>query len=257
VQIQVGQLDGKIALVTGAGRGIGRSIALLFAREGAKVGVVSRTKATVDSVIREIRAAGGEAVGIECNVSERDQVLLAAKSVIDTFGAVDVLVNNAHDLKFQQCAFEKTTQEQFIYQLSCGLFATVHFMQACLPSLKERKGKVINFGSGAGVIGAIKFTPYAASKEAIRAVSRVAAKEWGPYGINVNVICPTSMTDALSKSIEDPQILAAISNAPLGIPGSPDDQVAPVALFLATSASTYITGHTFMVDGGNLIDAGR
>jgi NAD(P)-dependent dehydrogenase (short-subunit alcohol dehydrogenase family) len=255
--MRVGQLDGKIALVTGAGRGIGRSIALLFAREGAKVAVVSRTQATVDSVVQEIRAAGGDAVGVECNVSEREQVLSATDTVINAFGTVDILVNNAHDLKFQQCAFEKTTQEQFLYQLSCGLFATVHFMQACFPHLKQRKGKVINFGSGAGIIGAIKFTPYAASKEAIRAVSRVAAKEWGPMGINVNVICPTSMTDALSKSIEDPQILAAISNAPLGIPGSPDDQVAPVALFLATDSSKYITGHTFMVDGGNLIDAGR
>lgn len=253
----MGQLDGKVALVTGAGRGIGRSIALLFAREGARVAAVSRTCATLDAVVDQIRAEGGTAVGIQCDVSIKEQVDAAVKATIDAFGTVDILVNNAHDLNGQQSAFIDTTEAKFLQQMSSGLFSTVHFMQACFPYLKQRRGKVINFGSGAGVIGAQKFTPYAAAKEAIRAVSRVSAREWGQYKININVICPTSMTDALAESIKDPQILDAISHNPLGIPGDPLDEVAPVALFLATDASKFITGHTFMVDGGNLLDAGR
>lgn len=253
----MGQLDGKVAIVTGAGRGIGRAIALLFAQEGAKVAAVSRTQETLDSIVSEITAAGGTAVGVRADVSRKAEVDAAVEATISAFGTVHVLVNNAHDRNGQQSPFLETTDEQFQQQLATGFFSTVHFMQACYPYLKANKGKVVNFGSGAGVLGAFSFTPYAAAKEAVRAVSRVAAREWGPDGISVNIICPTSMTDALEQSITDPAILEMVSRAPLGIPGSPYRQVAPVALFLATDACDYITGHSIHVDGGLLMDAGR
>jgi NAD(P)-dependent dehydrogenase (short-subunit alcohol dehydrogenase family) len=253
----VGQLDGKVAIVTGAGRGIGRAIALLFAQEGAKVAAVSRTKATLDATVKGIEEAGGTAIAIPCDVTSKEAVDAAVEATVAAFGTVHVLVNNAHDRNGQQSPFLETTEAKFQQQLATGLFATVHFMQACYPYLKAHQGKVINFASGAGVLGAFGFTPYAASKEAIRGVSRVAAREWGADRINVNIICPTSMTDALEESIRDPAILEIVARTPLGIPGSPYTDVAPVALFLATDACNYITGHSFHVDGGNLMDAGR
>ena len=253
----MGQLSGKVAIVTGAGRGIGRDIALAFAREGAKVAVVSRTTATVDAVVNEIKAEGGEAIGVTCDVSHRDQVLAAVDATVKAYGTVHVLVNNAHDTTTMTAMMADVTEEQMLKQLSSGLFSTVNFMQACLPYLKQNQGSVINFASGAGLRGAISFGPYAAAKEAIRGVSRVAAREWGPDKINVNIICPCSMTEALEESMKDPTVQAALSDVPLGIPGRPMDEIAPVALFLATDASRYITGHSFLVDGGNLMDAGR
>lgn len=253
----MGQLDGKVAIVTGAGRGIGRGIALLFAEEGAKVVAVSRTKATLDATVSEIEKAGGTAIAVPCDVTSKAAVDAAVAAAIAAFGTVHVLVNNAHDRNGQQIPFLETTEENFQQQFATGLYSTVHFMQACYPYLKENCGKVINFGSGVGILGAFSFTPYAAAKEAVRAVSRVAAREWGKDKITVNIICPTSMTDALEESLKDPAILEIIGRAPLGIPGSPYKQVAPVALFLATDASSYITGHSFHVDGGNLMDAGR
>ena len=253
----MGQLDGKIAIVTGAGRGIGKAIALLFAREGAQVAAISRTKATLDAVVEQIRQEGGTAIGVVCDVSHKDQITAAMKTVIDAFGAVDVLVNNAHDFTHYQSTVLNVTEEMFESQFATGLYSTVHFMQACFPYLKARQGKVINFGSSVGVLGVANFTPYAACKEAVRAVSRVAAREWGQYKINVNIINPASMTDSLIEATKDPKIMAAIADNPLGVPGPPEEEVAPVALFLATDASKYITGHTFMVSGGNMIDAAR
>ncbi len=253
----MGQLDGKVAIVTGAGRGIGKAIAILFAREGAKVAAISRSHATLDPVVDQIRQEGGTVTGILCDVSHKDQVDAAVAQVIEAFGTVDVLVNNAHDFATSRSSVLDATEAMFADQFASGLYSVVHFMQACFPYLKERQGNVINFGSGVGVLGAPTFTPYAACKEAVRAVSRVAAREWGQYKINVNIINPASMTDSLIEATKNPAVMAAIADNPLGMPGPPLEEVAPVALFLATDASKYITGHTFMVSGGKFIDAAR
>ena len=253
----MGQLDGKVAIVTGAGRGIGRAVAMLFAGEGAAVAAVSRGRDALEETASAIRATGGRILAIPCDVTRRSEIDDAIRAATDGFGTVHVLVNNAHDRDGQQQPFLMTSEAHFQQQFATGLFSSVHFMQGCYPYLKANRGKVINFAAGAGVLGSYGFTPYAAAKEALRGVSRVAAREWGADGINVNVICPTSMTDALRQSMEDPVIRDIVSKAPLGSPGDPLDQIAPVALFLATEAANYITGHSFHVDGGNLMDAGR
>ena len=217
--------------------------------------VLDINASAAQATAQAIRAQGSEALCVVADVSQAAQVDAAVATALQHFGRIDVLFNHAGSIVVQP--FLDTTEAHFQQQFATGLFSTVHFMQGCYPWLKANKGKVINFASGAGVLGAFGFTPYAAAKEAIRGVSRVAAREWAADRINVNIICPTSMTDALKESIADPAILEIVSRTPLGIPGDPLSEVAPVALFLATDAANYITGHSFHVDGGNLMDAGR
>ncbi|BBY93342.1 3-oxoacyl-ACP reductase [Mycobacterium gallinarum] len=255
--MSTGRLAGKAAIVTGAGRGIGRSVAEVFAAEGAHVAVVSKTPARVEEVVAAITAAGGSALGVECDVTVKDQIRTAVDQTVDRFGRLDVLVNNAHHTTSLTNPVVEISDEQLGLQFGSGPAATLHFMQASYAHLKESHGVVINFGSGAGVSGAYNYGAYAAAKEAIRALSRSAAREWGRDGIRVNVICPTTMTDGLAEAVRDPAVAKMVAKVPLGMPLRPEESVAPVALFLASDDSKYITGSSFMVDGGASIDAGR
>jgi 3-oxoacyl-[acyl-carrier protein] reductase len=253
----LGQLDGKAAIVTGAGRGIGRAVSLLFAAEGAKVAVVSRTASTVAEVVSAIEAAGGTALGIICDVTDKAQIDDAVSRTAAAFGGVDILVNNAHDTRDLQVSFVETSDEM-LEQHHAYFMATVRFMRACFAHLKERRGKVINLGSVVGVIGGHKMLAYGAAKEAIRQATRVAAREWGRYGINVNAVCPTAETEGLADAIRnEPAVAAFVKSIPLRRAGDPAEDIAPIFLFLASSASNYLTGHTLMADGGSSIDAGR
>jgi len=253
----MGRFEGKVVVVTGAGRGIGEAVAKAFAKEGAKVAVVGRTQGNIDKVAGEIRAADGVALPVVCDVSSKEAIYGAIDRIAAELGPVDVVVNNAHDKSDNQHSFLRTTDEVLDRIMTTGFNATVHFMRACFPHLKANKGKVINFGSGAGVAGYSPYFAYASAKEAIRAASRVAAREWAKYKINVNVVCPVSATEALASAEDNPGVAAFTARIPLGYAGSPDDDIAPVVLFLASEESRYITGHTFMVDGGSMIDAGR
>lgn len=251
-------VQGKVVVITGAGRGLGRAIALVFAEAGAKVAAVSRTPSTLDTLAKEIVAMGGDVLAVPCDVSNGEQVSQAVKKITGHYGAIDVLVNNADQTTDLQHTFMDTTDEIIHRNMNAGFFGTVYFMRECFPFLKESRGRVINFASGAGVSGAPLYFAYAATKEAIRATTRVVAREWGQFGINVNNVCPVALTEGLAEAMSNPQVAAAATEGvPLGYIGTPEEDVAPVVLFLASSASRYITGHTFMVDGGNHIDAGR
>ncbi len=259
--MNVRSLEGKVAIVTGAGRGIGRAIAHAFGREGAKVVVASRTPATVDAVAREIRDADGEAIGVVCDVGKREDVFTTVQKTVDAYGTVHIVVNNAQGFGTEAnpqpstvfVACEDTDEDEWAYTIRTGPTASLWFMKAAFPYMKAQKyGKIINFASSSGQIGFEGNTCYNAAKEAIRAISRTAAREWGQYGINVNIINPALETRAFDawKTARPDFVEALKEKIPMRRLGDPERDAGPLAVFLAGPGSDYITGSTFMLEGG-------
>jgi NAD(P)-dependent dehydrogenase (short-subunit alcohol dehydrogenase family) len=250
----MGRLEGKVALVSGAGRGIGRGIALELAREGAAVVVAEIDPESGKRTVGEIEALGGRALLAQTDVCRREDVNAAVESARDAFGTVDILVNNAQ-IQRQQVAFEDTSDDDMEVVLASGIHATFYFMQACLPLMRESGGKVINVASAAGLLGHPGWTSYAVAKEGIRALTKVAAREWGPHKINVNAICPAADTPSFRIWRDNHPNLAAdlVASIPLGHMGDPEADIGRAVVFLASSDSDFITGMTMMVDGGQTI----
>ncbi|OWV97239.1 SDR family oxidoreductase [Rhizobium sp. R693] len=247
----MGKLNGKIAIVAGAGRGIGRATAKLFAAEGAKVVVVSLTPANVDALVADIHAAGGTALGAPCDLSDGDQVKGVVSKAVETYGGIDILVNVAFDNSAAMSSIADLSVEQLQRNFDTGPIAYLRTMQACYPYLKvSGEGRVINFASLAGVIGLASYGPYNLAKEAVRALTRTAAREWGGDGITVNNVLPVADTWGAGADTPPPQNT-------LGRHGSPDNDIAPVVLFLASRDSRFITGSSLTPDGGQIIDAAR
>lgn len=250
----MGVFDGKVAIVTGAGGGIGRGIVAELAKEGASISICEWNKSSCDEAAAELRDAGHRAIGTHCDVSQRDQVDAAVAETVAAFGTVDILINNAQTTR--TLPLEKTTDKDVALMMGTGLRGTIYFMQACFPHMKQNGGgKIINFGSGAGVVYKEGFAAFAANKEAIRAVSRVAGQEWGEHNINVNVICPFSRTPALEKLFEmQPEVEAPMeASSAMNRIGDPARDIGRTAVFLAGPDSDYLTCQTLMVDGGAVI----
>ncbi len=254
-------LEGRVAIVTGAGRGIGRAIALAYGRAGARVAVASRTASTVEAVVREIRAAGGEALGVTCDVGRREQVFACVQSTIESWGAVHILANVAQGFGTEAeprastvfMACEDTDEDEWEYTFRTGATASLWFMKAVFPYMKaEGYGRVINFASSSGQIGFEGNTCYNVTKEAIRALTRTAAREWGQYGITVNVINPALETRAFDawKAARPEFVEALKQKIPMRRLGDPEADGGPLAVFLASPGAGYITGSTFMLEGG-------
>lgn len=245
------RLKEKVALITGSGSGIGRGIALAMAKEGAHVVIIDVNEEAGKATFKEINVFQEGMLFIK-DISKLDNISDIIKQVMDQYGKVDVLVNNAHASK--QANFLDTTQDMFDLSFDTGFYPTVHFMQAAYPYLKESQGSVINFASGAGLNGQPTQTAYAAAKEAIRAISRVAANEWGPEGINVNLISPIALTAGVEQwSKSSPALYEQmLQGIPLRRLGDPEDDIGRTAVFLASDDAKYITGQTIMVDGGSV-----
>lgn len=257
------QLQDKVCIVTGAGRGIGKAVAIAYGREGAKVVVASRTPATVEAVAKQITDEGGTAIGITCDVGQKDQIFAMVKQTADAFGPIDVLVNNAQGFGTQEkpqsstvyVALEDTNDDELEYTFRTGALATLWGMQAVFPYMKDRGGKIINFGSSAGMNGNAGNTSYNVSKEAIRTLTRTAANEWGVHNIIVNTVNPTLRTDAFEAWEEArPEFVQSIRDGtPLKRLGDPLEDGGPICVFLASEGNSYMTGMTFQLNGGRMM----
>ncbi|MGG3283209.1 SDR family oxidoreductase [Paenibacillus solani] len=187
------------------------------------------------------------------DISNKGSIKGIVDEVIKAYGKLDILVNNAHVSK--QAPLVDTTDEMMALSFNTGFYPTYYFMQECYPHLKATRGKVINFASGAGLSGMVTQASYAAAKEAIRGLSRVAANEWGPDGINVNLISPIALTPGVeqwSKAFPE-EYQGMIDKIPIKKMGDPEQDIGRVAVFLASSDSDYMTGQTLMVDGGSIM----
>lgn len=247
----MGELEGKVAIITGAGQGIGKGLATVFAKEGAAVVCTGRTLDTVAATADDIRKSGGRALALVCDGSKREEVNAAVAAAVKEFGTIDICVNNAQARQLHLLV-EDVTDEDLELSLGSGLYATLYFMQAVFPYMKERGGKIINVGTACGPLGMAGMAALVANKDAIRALTRVAANEWGKYRINCNSFCPGSRSPGYDEWERDfpEQARALLAQIPMGRVGDPEQDIAPAVLFLASSKSDYITGQTLMIDGG-------
>jgi 3-oxoacyl-[acyl-carrier protein] reductase len=241
-------LADKIAVVTGAGRGIGRAVALAYAKMGADVVCVSRTEENSAKVAAEVEALGRRAWAVAVDVSDTAAVDAAAKGILESTGRVDILVNNAGVTRDN--LLMRMSEEEWDTVIDTNLKGAFNFTKALTRSfIKQRSGRIINIASVIGLIGNAGQSNYAASKAALIGFTKSIAKELATRGITVNAIAPgfieTDMTAALSEKMRE----GILGNVPLGRFGSPDD-IAHAAVFLAMEPSGYITGQVLTVDGG-------
>ena len=242
-------LENKIAVVTGAGRGIGRGIALALAREGAMVVVnYNGSKERAEEVVRTIEEAGGKAVAIQCNISDFEAAKEFFANVVKEYGKIDILVNNAGITKDN--LMMKMSEEEFQSVIQTNLAGTFHGVKfVTRPMMKQRQGRIINIASVSGVIGNMGQANYSASKAGVIGLTKATAKELSSRGITVNAVAPgfiaTEMTDKLSDAVKE----EACKTIPLGAFGTVED-VAEAVVFLASDRAKYITGQVLCVDGG-------
>jgi NAD(P)-dependent dehydrogenase (short-subunit alcohol dehydrogenase family) len=244
-------LDGKVALITGAGRGIGRSTALILARLGADVVVVSQTRSQLDEVVSSIEQIGRRALGIAQDMTGTDAPAQVIAGCVSHFGRIDILVNNVGTVVRKRA--EETLPEDWDMVLQLNLKVTAEMCRLCLPYLRRNAGAaIINMSSITGQVGTPLRAAYAATKAAIMGYTRVLAKELAPEGIRVNAVQPGFIdTEFVSPFLADkPDVMAEVlKHIPLGRVGTSDEAAWPIA-FLASPAASYITGQSIVIDGG-------
>lgn len=244
----------KVAIVTGAGRGMGRACGLAFAAEGAAVALVDLNDHDIEDAVEQARSMGGQALAVLCDVSRSDQVQRAMEAVLAKFGTVDILVNNAGVLR-STSPLERIPEEEWDLIIDVNLKGVFLFSQAVLPIMREKGyGKIVNISSSAGrSTSELGGAHYTCSKAGVLGLTRHTAREYGSYGINVNAICPGLVETPMIREQASPERLDYwLENIPLGRFADPDEE-AQLVLFLASDDSSYITGATIDFNGGSLL----
>ncbi len=251
------RLQDRVAIITGAGDGIGRGIARAFAREGARVLIAEVDPAAGTAVADELTSEfGTEARAVTTDVADEAAVRAMVSVAVDHWGTVDILVNNAWG-GGSLGRLEYKTNAQMAHGFEVGFYGPLWAMQAALPTMRAQgRGNIVNLCSLNGVNAHIGTAEYNCAKEALRTLTRTAAREWAPYGIVANAICPGAKT-AASRAVfaANPELEAMADAAnPMGRLGDPEADIAPVAVFLAGDDARYLTGNTLFVDGGSHIN---
>jgi 3-oxoacyl-[acyl-carrier protein] reductase len=244
-----GRLADKVAVVTGAGQGLGRAIGHRLASEGARIAIVDVDEASAKTVAEEIQQSGDQAIAVACDVASREQVMAAAQQISEELGLVDVLVSNAG-----------VVRPAMLWQMSVDDWSTVidihlngafHWLQAVVPGMRERRsGRIIFTTSAAGINGTVGQVNYSAAKAALLGLTRSAAQELARYGITVNAVAPAAATAMTEKIRTDEKLKdKALSKIPLQRWAEPEE-IAGTYAFLASSDAGYITGQVIAADGG-------
>jgi NAD(P)-dependent dehydrogenase (short-subunit alcohol dehydrogenase family) len=244
----------RVAIVTGAARGMGRACSIAFAKEGAAVALVDVQRDIVEKVGNEIKNEGGQALCILCNVSNSEEVKRAVDRVITEFGTVDILVNNAGVLRVTT-PLEDISEEEWDLIIDVNLKGVFLFTRCVLPIMRARRyGKIINISSSAGrSTSELGGGHYTASKAAVLGLTRHTAREYGRYGINANSICPGLVeTPMIREKASQEKLDHWLAQIPLGRFADPREE-ADLVLFLASDEATYITGATIDFNGGSLL----
>ena len=261
----MGFFTGKTVIITGAGKAtlsdgkcgsIGYGIATAFAKEGANLVITGRNVKKLEDAKADLEEKYGIKVlpiqaDVNAGADNETVVNNVVKQTIDTFGDIHVLINNAQASASGVTLADHTT-DQFNLALYSGLYATFYYMKACYPYLKKTEGSVVNFASGAGISGNFGQCSYAAAKEGIRGLTRVAATEWGPDNINVNIVCPLAWTAQLENFQRDyPDAYKAnVKMPPMGHFGDSETEIGRVCVQLASPDFKYMTGETLTLQGG-------
>lgn len=247
------KLEGKVAVITGGAKGIGFGISKALAKEGANLVITGRTQSSLHDAKASIETEFG--VRVFCVAADVGNEA-AVQNIFDKtdieYGRVDIVINNAQVSK-SGVLLQDHTKEDFDVAILSGLYGTFYMMRAAFPYLKKSHGSVVNFASGAGLFGKIGQSSYAAAKEGVRGMSRVAAAEWGEYGINVNVICPLVMTEGLAAwKLEYPELYEkTIQDIPMRRFADAEKDIGRAVVFLCSEDGKFITGETITMQGGS------
>ena len=245
------RLQDKVSIITGSGRGIGRATALKFAVEGARAVVCDLDKTSVDDVVAEIKSHGGEASGYVVDVTDRDSIDRMVTQVMERYGRIDTLVNNAGVV--QDARMVNMTEEQFDKVIDVNLKGTYNCAKSVIdPMLAQQSGVILNASSIVGIYGNFGQTNYAASKWGVIGMAKTWAREFGRKGIRANAVCPGFVETDIIKGIPDNVMQAMVNRVPMGRLGKPEE-IANTYAFLASDEASYINGAVIEVGGGGTI----
>ena len=247
---------GRVVIVTGASKGVGRGIALHLARGGATLVVIARRPDPLAALSAELDALGAQHLATTLDVADRKGTFALVEQTVARFGRVDGLVANAQTFRPVTPLADVTSSDMDLL-FDTGPKGTLWGMQAVFPHMRDQGwGRIVTMGSSSGMLGPVGYAPYAASNEAIRALTRSAAREWGNYGIVVNCVCPVSIGHRAPPD-DDParaaSFKATFEGQPIARDGDAEHDIGPVVAFLLSDACRYVTGQTVMADGGALM----